>query len=234
MNARALLALLVVGVLQFAAAGVHGSAFAQTGGDEQTLVRSVQTAIAAKDWSDAEVAAKTLVARSARWDYLELLGDAQFGGAEYQQAADSYSRALAAAQTPTAAPAPAKPALSTLFTRLGNAYLRLKRTDDAFAAYTKAAPLASNPAVAYWNACATAYNTGYAGALAACNAAIAADPGRADAYFVKGSLLVAQATVKDGKAIAPPGTVETLQKYLDLAPNGSHADDVRQMLDYLK
>jgi tetratricopeptide (TPR) repeat protein len=119
--------------------------------------------------------------------------------------------------------------------KMGNVYLRLKRTDDAIAAYTKAAPLASDPGLAYFNLCAILYNTGQTdGALAACNKAIAADPGRADAYFVKGSVLVAQSTVKDGKAIAPPGTIEALQKYLELAPNGPHAKDVRDMLDHVK
>jgi len=234
-NARPFLALLAGGIWSFFAAGVPGSALAQTGDDEAALVRSAQAAIAAKNWSDAEVAAGKLVARSTRWDYLELLGDSQLGNADDQQALDSYSRAWAAAQVPTASPAPTKPALSTLLIRMGNAYLRLKRTDEAIAAYTKAAPLAANPGLAYFNLCTVLYNMNHTdGVLAACNAAIAADPRRADAYFVKGSFLFGQSTLKDGKTIPPPGAVEALRKYLDLAPNGPHAQDVRDMLGYVK
>jgi len=229
------LAILALGILSFVAVGVHGLALAQTADDEQTLLKRTQAAIVAKNWNDAEAAAKMLVARSTRWDYLKLLGDAQLGSAEYQEAVDTYGRAWSAAQAPTASPTPTKPVLSALLTQMGNAYLHLKRTEQAIAAYTKAAPLATNPGLAYFNLCAVLYNIGRTdGALAACNTSIAADPGRADAYFIKGSLLVAQSTVKDGKPIAPPGTAEVLQKYLDLAPNGAHAKDVREMLDYLK
>jgi tetratricopeptide (TPR) repeat protein len=92
-----------------------------------------------------------------------------------------------------------------------------------------------NPATAYFNICATQYNSGNTeGALAACDKAIAADPNRADAYFIKGSLLIASSTTdKDGKVKPAPGTAEALNKYLELAPDGSHANDVKQMLAYI-
>ena len=32
----------------------------------------------------------------------------------------------------------------------------------------------------------------------------------------------------------PLGTVETLKQYLVLAPDGGHASEVKQMLDFLK
>jgi hypothetical protein len=45
---------------------------------------------------------------------------------------------------------------------------------------------------------------------------------------------MAESTVtKDGKTLAPAGTVEALKKYLQLAPNGGHVADVKQMLDCL-
>ncbi len=229
------LALLVAGILAFVALLAHGPAVAQTMDGEQTLLTSAQAAIAAKNWVDAEVAAKKLVSHSVRWDYLKLLGDAQLGNAEYLDAVDSYGRAWDAAQLPAVSPAPTKAALSALLMQMGNADLRLKRTDEAIAAYTKAAPLATNPGLAYFSVCAVLYNIGRMdGTLAACNASIAADPERANAYFIKGSLLFAQSTVTDGKTIPPPGTAEALQKYLDLAPNGPHAKDAREMLDYIK
>ena len=83
-----------------------------------------------------------------------------------------------------------------MLTQQGNAYLKLRKNKEAVDAYTKAASYDPNPATAYWNLCATQYNTGNVdGALDACNKAIVADPGKADAYFIKGVLLV-----------GPPGT----------------------------
>jgi tetratricopeptide (TPR) repeat protein len=117
----------------------------------------------------------------------------------------------------------------------GNAYLKLHKNKEAIDAYNKAASMDPNPARAYFNLCATQYNIGNVeGALHACDKAIAADPSKADAYFIKGSLFVADSkTDMNGKITAPPGTVEALSKYLELAPNGAHANDVRQMLGYL-
>ena len=91
-------------------------------------------------------------------------------------------------------------------------------------------------AVPYFNACATFYNTGkMEEAIAACDKAIAIDPNKADAYFIKGSALFGNGKVgSGGKYAVPPGTVETLNKYLELAPDGGHAGDVHAMLDSLK
>ncbi len=65
------------------------------------------------------------------------------------------------------------------------------------AAYNKAAALSPNPVVAYFNICATLYNIGQPAAktVAACVKAIAADPKKADAYFVKGSSLYGEGAV---------------------------------------
>ncbi len=210
------------------------AARAQTpSGSEQTLLGTVQTALAAKDWATAESAAKKLVALDPRWDYLGLLGDAQYGAAEYADAVESYNRALAAAP-----PAPNTPAvggtLRPMLLHLGNSYLKLRRNDDAIAAYNREAAIDPNPGLAYFNVCAVMYNIGRTDGVPVCDKAIAADPTRADAYFVKASLLVAAAPVAGGKVTPLPGTIETLNKYLELAPNGPHAADVRAMLDLLK
>jgi tetratricopeptide (TPR) repeat protein len=118
----------------------------------------------------------------------------------------------------------------------GNMLLKLKRNDDAIAAYTEAAALDPHPATAYFNLCATQYNLGRtdAAALDACSHAIQADPAKADAYFIQGSMLFsAGKSDSSGKIIIPAGTKEALEKYLQLAPNGPHANDVRAMLDYV-
>ncbi|HEY5348003.1 MAG TPA: hypothetical protein VIJ72_07410 [Rhizomicrobium sp.] len=92
-----------------------------------------------------------------------------------------------------------------------------------------------SPGSAYFKLCATQYNMGKAAdAIAACDRAIEADPTLADAYFVKGSALYGNGTLdRNNKYILPPGTLEALKKYLELAPDGVHAADVHAMLDAL-
>jgi tetratricopeptide (TPR) repeat protein len=118
----------------------------------------------------------------------------------------------------------------------GNIYLKLRKNPEAIDAFTKAAAMSPNPAVAYFNLCATSFNAGdTAAALPACDKAIAADPTKADAYFVKGSVMLGSGTVDaKGKFVVPKGTVETLKKYLELQPNGAHASDVKEMLNAIK
>jgi tetratricopeptide (TPR) repeat protein len=123
-----------------------------------------------------------------------------------------------------------------LYTMIGNANLKLKKNDAAITAFSKAAALGVNPAVSYFNLCATMYNIGQPAAktVTACDKAIAADPKKADAYFVKGSSLYGEGTFEKNKLTVPPGTVEALKQYLVLAPDGPHAQDVKSMLDALK
>ncbi len=127
----------------------------------------------------------------------------------------------------------AKDKIARAWIMKGNAYAKLKKNDEAAAAFTKAAELSSNPAQAYFNLCATQYNSGNTdGAEAACDKAIAADPSKADAYFIKGSLGIAKGQLNaHNKWVFPDGTVDALKKYLRLAPNGAHEDDVKAMLE---
>jgi tetratricopeptide (TPR) repeat protein len=208
------------------------------------LIQQAQTAISAKNWKDAVSPLQQLVAMDPNgWPFYSSLGDAQLNLGQYEQAIETYERGIQAAER-TSAVDPTNPSGNTaakkagtakMLTNTGNAYLKLRKNDEAVAAYTKAAAMEPNPAKAYFNLCATQYNIGNTeGALNACGKAIAADPNKADAYFIKGSALMAESTVtKDGKTLAPAGTVEALKKYLQLAPNGGHVADVRQMLDYL-
>ena len=142
--------------------------------------------------------------------------------------------ALAALLPASGALAKHDPAAAKLLVAEGNADLKAHDYDAAIAAYTKA--VAADPnSISSFNLCATYYNIGRTdAALAACDQAIAVDPRKADAYFIKGSLLVGDATTVGGKTTAPPGATEALNKYLELAPDGPHAQDVKQMLDFLK
>jgi tetratricopeptide (TPR) repeat protein len=174
------------------------------------------------------------VAQSPSWASDQATADADMTTGQYQDAVALYERAIAAAESgrPDSA---TKAQIGKMLVNEGNGFLKLHRTADALAAYEKAAPLSANPATAYFNLCATYYNTGSTtGALTACDKAIQFDPNKADAYFIKGSVLFGEAQVVNGKYIVPPGTVEALDKYLALAPNGAHAGDVKQMLDALK
>jgi tetratricopeptide (TPR) repeat protein len=125
--------------------------------------------------------------------------------------------------------------MSQMLTQKGNAYLKLRKNDEAIAAYTKAAELSPNQGLAYFNLCATYYNLGKMDeAAAVCDKCIAVEPTRADAYFVKGSALFSKGKLDaKSKYMVPPGTAEALNKYLELSPTGSHAKDVKEMIEMI-
>jgi len=203
---------------------------------ENTLIEQVTKDQAAHDWAGAESALKQLTAMNpGRWQYSQALGDAQFNQGKYLEAVDSYTTALEGAAKDKLKDK-TRQAMAAIYTNQGNSYLKLKRIPEAEAAYSKAAALSDNPGLAYFNLCATYYNQGdTANALTACDKAIAADPKKADAYFIKGSVLMGNATVEaGGKTTFPPGTAEALQMYMKLAPNGGHAADVKAMLDFIQ
>lgn len=208
------------------------------------LIQQANTALTNKNWQDAIAPLQQLIAAQPdNWQYYSGLGDAQLNLGQYEDAVATYEKGVQVVESnttvdpknPATDPARKKVGEAKMLTNEGNALLKLKKNQEAVEAYTKAASLDPNPGTAYFNLCATQYNTGNTeGALAACDKAIAADPNKADAYFIKGSLLIAGSkTDKDGNVIAPPGTAEALNKYLQLQPDGAHAEDVKQMLQYI-
>jgi len=168
------------------------------------------------------------------WAADQAAGEAAAHSGQCQDALPAYDRALATAQSGRLDRA-AKAAISKILIGEGNCLLKLHRHAEAEAAYERAAPLSPDPGVVYFDLCATYYDAGDTSAgLVACDKAIQANPGKADAYFIKASMLFGQATSADGKYNVPPGTREALDKYLELAPDGPHVADVRQMQDFLK
>jgi serine/threonine protein kinase len=61
----------------------------------------------------------------------------------------------------------------------------------------------------------------------------ASAPDDAESYFRKGQALIAQATIdtRTEKITLPPGCADAYRKYLELAPNGRFAKDVKAILD---
>ncbi len=123
--------------------------------------------------------------------------------------------------------------LAAYYNNLADVYAKANKVDEAVATYNKAAQLDPAGAATYlYNEGAVFTNTGKVDdAIAAFDKVIAADPTRAAAYYWKGVNLIGKETIgKDGKAIAPEGTAEAFQKYLELEPNGTFAEAAKGML----
>ena len=149
----------------------------------------------------------------------------------YTDAAGSYKKAIDAN---TASKKPNPETAGAAENQLGQALAKSGDAKAASDAYDSAAKAEPGKAGMYlFNEAATLYNAGKTeDAAAAADKAIAADPKRADAYYIKGQSLIGKASVdsKTNKITAPPGCVEAYQQYLDLAPDGPRAEEVKQIL----
>src|SRR5229473_2934127 len=217
--------LVIAAVLLGMAAVLPAAASAQVPADAKAPLDQAQTAISAKQWQQAADALSALVILDPRWFNFQNLGAAEFNLGRYEKAIAAYDKGIKAAQEDRDRDK-IKSALGEMHNDKGNALLKLKRNDEAVAAFTKAAAISPNPGLAYFNLCATQYNMGdMDGAVTACNNAISADPKRADAYFIKGSALYGNGKLNaKGEYEVPPGTIDALKKYLELSPNGGHVD----------
>ncbi|HEX7360903.1 MAG TPA: tetratricopeptide repeat protein [Bryobacteraceae bacterium] len=169
----------------------------------------------------------------AVWSHL---GDAYYGLAKsqaaptnqssYDQALQAYQKALAMTTNPADQ--------SALYINMGNIYSAEKKPDQAKQALDKAVALNPGSAkTAYFNMAANLVNTGHPKeALPLFEKVVQADPTNAESWFQIGSLSMEQGTVdpKTGKPSYPPETGEALNKYLQLAPNGPHAQEAKAML----
>ncbi len=108
-----------------------------------------------------------------------------------------------------------------------------KKITEAQAELNKAIAIdPTQAAKCYFNLGAVLTNTGQTdAAVEAFKKAIAADPNYADAYLQFGVAQMGKVTAgADGKMIAPPGTADAFQKYLQLAPDGRDAQTAKDML----
>jgi tetratricopeptide (TPR) repeat protein len=138
----------------------------------------------------------------------------------FQEAIDSYNKAIAI-----------KPA-GAYYNNLAEAEAKSGKIDDAIKAYAQAAQADPTNAAQYeFNEGAVLTNAGKVDeAIQAFDKVIAADPNKADAYYWKGVNLIGKATLKGDKMVAPEGTAEAFNKYLELAPSGQFAEPAKQML----
>ncbi len=122
--------------------------------------------------------------------------------------------------------------LAAYYNNLADAYYKDKKVDDAVKTYELAAQVdPTSTAQEYFNIGAVLTNSGRADeANAAFDKCIAADPTKAEAYYQKGLNLLGKATLQGDKTVAPPGTAEAFQKYLELSPTGPNAESAKALL----
>jgi tetratricopeptide (TPR) repeat protein len=150
---------------------------------------------------------------------------------KYAAAITSYQKAIslnAAAAKPSAELAAAAD------NQMGQAFGKEGKNKESAAAYDAAA-VADPPKAGmyYYNEAATLFNgNDMDNAAAAADKAIAADPTKVEAYYIKGQALIQKATVdpKTEKITAPPECIAAYQKYLELAPTGPHAEEIKGIL----
>jgi tetratricopeptide (TPR) repeat protein len=188
-------------------------------GDVETLMKKDVTAL---QESGAKVDGSVLWAQ---------LGQAQVGLKKYDEAEDSFKKALAA-QAAQAKPNTAIQGMSNA--GLGEIYARAGKVPEANAAFDEAAKVNPTQAGFYLrNEAVIFFQTNNADAqVAAANEALKADPNQAVLYYIIGQGLVQKATVdpKTQKILLPPGCAEAYQKYLELDPNGPYAADAKGIL----
>jgi tetratricopeptide (TPR) repeat protein len=153
-----------------------------------------------------------------------------------QEAITDYQKAIDLKQKSIEAAAKKDPddskRLAAYYNNLGEADGKAGKIDDAVKAYNQAAQINPESAASYYyNAGAVFTNAGKVDdAIAAFDKCIAVDPTKADAYYQKGVNMIGKATLQGDKMVAPPGTAEAFQKYLELQPTGPYADVAKQML----
>jgi tetratricopeptide (TPR) repeat protein len=214
----------------------------------ETLNQKLAAAKAAEDaqnWDQAvSIMTEATALAPARHELWANLCVAELGGKKLEEAGAHCQKAITLAEQ-QARPDPAK--LAQYHNELGQVYGKSGKTQEAVAEYNSAAQ--ADPAGAskyYFNLGAiltneSARQTEQAArfrmidqATAAFDKAIAADPSYAEAYYQKAINLLGKATLdKSNKMVAPPGTAEAFNKYLELEPTGRHAEEVKGMLAYI-
>ena len=213
------------------------------------LNEKLKAASAASDAGDFETAIATLneanqidSTRDLIWfklgDAYRMAAPKQTDPAEkqkrYEMAVTDYQKALELRSTSEAAQKDPdnNKKLAAYYNNLADVYAKSNKVDDAVTTYNKAAQLDPTGAATYlFNEGAILTNAGKVDdAIATFDKVIAADPTKAEAYYWKGVNLIGKATLQGDKMVAPPGTTEAFQKYLELQPEGKLAQPAKDML----
>jgi tetratricopeptide (TPR) repeat protein len=149
-----------------------------------------------QDWPGAIGVLKELIALDTqRWEFYQNLGTLQANQALYEDAVQSYARAVAAARKTLANATDTDRALTAIGDLLlaqADAYERLGRSDEAVAAYDQAASTYPHPFMAHYRACNMLANGGRADeAIEKCHRAIEDDPARWEPYQLLGGIFAA-------------------------------------------
>ncbi len=148
------------------------------------------------------------------------LADSYAGAKQYDKAVENFQKVIAL-----------DPTNAQFHSGLGNVYANTGKIPEAMDEFKKSADLdPPNASKSYFNLGVVLYNTGKMDEAAeAFKKSTDLDPKFADAYALRGRALMGKVTLgPDGKTvIAPPGTVEALEAYLKLDPNGRYAEEAK-------
>lgn len=164
------------------------------------------------------------------------LGAGQKGLKQYDQATTSYQKALTLEQ---ASKKPSPEILGNIQSGLGECYARTGKVPEANQAFAAAAKDDPSHAEMYYRNQAVIFFQEHnsAAQVAAADQAITTDPGMPDQtkallYYIKGQGLVQNATIdpKTQRIVLPPECQDAYEKYLQLAPDGQFAGEVKGIL----
>jgi len=213
----------------------------QVNADIQTVAQDIKDADAAAATAKntlgaaaakADLDAKAAEIKTAKYTEVE---KAQTGLKEYDPALVNFKKALDLENALQAAGKKTNSAVQGLCQAgIGEIYARTGKVQEAMDAYDAAVKVNPSQGAFYLtNETKIFYSTSQADAqVAAADKAIALDPNAAILYYLKGNGLVQKTTMdpKTNKLVAPAGCLEAYQKYLQLAPDGPYAADVKGIL----
>lgn len=214
-------------------AGARAAALAQLGASAtKAEIEAKEAELKAAKYTDIESLMQKDTAllpnESALW---VRLGQAELGLKKYDEATAAYTKAVEVDKT---AKKPNLQAQGAAHSGLGEVLARQNKAAEADAEYEAAAKANPSLAATYRkNEAVVFYQEHNADAqAAAADKAIQVDPELAVAYYLKGNGLVGRTTAdpKTQKLIAPAGCLEAYAKYLELAPSGPYANEVKEIL----
>jgi len=199
-----------------------------THGDITAKVNSIKAAKFADIDTLMSADIKTMPTEALLWADL---GFAQAGEEKYDDAVTSYQKAITLEK---AATKPRLEIIAVAESGLGEVYARTGKVPEANASYdasakddpARAGMQLRNEAVIFFQM----HNS--EAQVAAADEALKVSPNDPILYYIKGQGLVSNATIdpKTNRIVLPPDCQAAYQKYLELAPTGTFADEVAGIL----